>query len=42
VRELQHVLERAAILAGDEPLMTADDIDFGQPAMLISAKQQAS
>ena len=29
VRELEHVLERATILAGDEPVLTADDIDFG-------------
>jgi DNA-binding NtrC family response regulator len=29
VRELEHVLERASILAGDEPLMTAREIDFG-------------
>lgn len=29
VRELEHVLERAAILAGDEPILTAQDIDFG-------------
>jgi transcriptional regulator with PAS, ATPase and Fis domain len=29
VRELQHVLERATILAGDEPLVTAAEIDFG-------------
>lgn len=34
VRELEHVLERAAILAGDEPVLTADDIDFG---MLMSS-----
>jgi transcriptional regulator with PAS, ATPase and Fis domain len=29
VRELEHVLERAVILAGDEPVLTARDIDFG-------------
>jgi DNA-binding NtrC family response regulator len=29
VRELEHVLERAVILAGDEPVLTADEIDFG-------------
>jgi len=29
VRELEHVLERAVILAGDEPVITADEIDFG-------------
>jgi DNA-binding NtrC family response regulator len=29
VRELEHVLERAIILAGDEPVLTADEIDFG-------------
>lgn len=29
VRELEHVLERAIILAGDEPVLTARDIDFG-------------
>jgi DNA-binding NtrC family response regulator len=29
VRELEHVLERAVILAGDEPIVTADEIDFG-------------
>jgi DNA-binding NtrC family response regulator len=29
VRELEHVLERATILAGDEPILTADEIDFG-------------
>jgi transcriptional regulator with GAF, ATPase, and Fis domain len=29
VRELEHVLERASILAGDEPLITASEIDFG-------------
>jgi DNA-binding NtrC family response regulator len=29
VRELEHVLERAAILAGDAPLLTAAEIDFG-------------
>jgi DNA-binding NtrC family response regulator len=30
VRELEHVLERAMILAGDEPVLTAADIDFGR------------
>jgi DNA-binding NtrC family response regulator len=30
VRELEHVLERATILAGDEPVLTAADIDFGR------------
>ena len=29
VRELEHVLERAAILAGDEPVISAADIEFG-------------
>lgn len=29
VRELAHVLERAVILAGDEPMLTAREIDFG-------------
>lgn len=29
VRELEHVLERAIILAGDEPVLTAREIDFG-------------
>jgi Response regulator containing CheY-like receiver, AAA-type ATPase, and DNA-binding domains len=29
VREVEHVLERAAILAGDNPLLTAQEIDFG-------------
>jgi DNA-binding NtrC family response regulator len=29
VRELAHVLERAVILAGDEPVLTAREIDFG-------------
>jgi len=29
VRELEHVLERAVILAGDAPVLTAHDIDFG-------------
>jgi DNA-binding NtrC family response regulator len=29
VRELQHVLERASILSGDEPVITAAEIDFG-------------
>jgi DNA-binding NtrC family response regulator len=29
VRELEHVLERAAILAGDEAVLTAQEIDFG-------------
>jgi DNA-binding NtrC family response regulator len=29
VRELEHVLERAMILAGDEPVITAREIDFG-------------
>jgi len=30
VRELQHVLERASILAGDEPVLTAADVEFGE------------
>jgi DNA-binding NtrC family response regulator len=30
VRELEHVLERAIILAGDEPVLTAAEIDFGR------------
>jgi DNA-binding NtrC family response regulator len=29
VRELAHVLERAVILAGDEPVLTTNEIDFG-------------
>jgi transcriptional regulator with GAF, ATPase, and Fis domain len=29
VRELEHVLERGAILAGDEAVVTAGDIEFG-------------
>jgi DNA-binding NtrC family response regulator len=29
VRELEHVLERATILAGDEPVISAAEIDFG-------------
>jgi transcriptional regulator with GAF, ATPase, and Fis domain len=29
VRELEHVLERGVILAGDEPLLTSREIDFG-------------
>ena len=29
VRELEHVLERAAILAGEEPVVTTAEIDFG-------------
>jgi len=29
VRELAHVLERAVILAGDEPTLTSHEIDFG-------------
>ncbi|HUX45440.1 MAG TPA: sigma-54 dependent transcriptional regulator [Terracidiphilus sp.] len=29
VRELEHVLERAAILAGDAPVLTSREIDFG-------------
>jgi len=29
VRELEHVLERAVILSGDEPMLTSEDIDFG-------------
>ncbi len=29
VRELEHVLERGVILAGDEPVLTANEIDFG-------------
>ncbi len=34
VRELEHVLERAVILAGDEPVLTAAEIDFGRAANL--------
>jgi DNA-binding NtrC family response regulator len=30
VRELEHVLERGTILAGDEPVLTAAEIDFGR------------
>jgi DNA-binding NtrC family response regulator len=33
VRELEHVLERATILAGDEPVITAAEIDFGLSLM---------
>jgi DNA-binding NtrC family response regulator len=29
VRELEHVLERASILAGDAPVITANEIEFG-------------
>ena len=29
VRELEHVLERAVILAGDNPVLNAEEIDFG-------------
>jgi DNA-binding NtrC family response regulator len=29
VRELEHVLERAVILAGDNPVLTAREVDFG-------------
>jgi DNA-binding NtrC family response regulator len=29
VRELEHVLERGTILAGGNPMVTADEIDFG-------------
>jgi DNA-binding NtrC family response regulator len=32
VRELEHVLERGMILAGDNPVMTAREIDFGHAA----------
>ena len=30
VRELEHVLERGMILAGEEPVLTAEEIDFGR------------
>jgi DNA-binding NtrC family response regulator len=30
VREVEHVLERAIILAGDEPVLTVAEIDFGR------------
>ncbi len=30
VRELEHILERAVILAGDDPILTAREIDFGR------------
>ena len=33
VRELEHVLERASILAGDEPVISASEIDFGLSLM---------
>ncbi len=33
VRELEHVLERASILSGDEPSITAVEIDFGHALM---------
>ncbi|MGA8088134.1 MAG: sigma 54-interacting transcriptional regulator [Terracidiphilus sp.] len=33
VREVEHVLERATILADEEPVLTADDIDFGLPTI---------
>ena len=42
VRELEHVLERATILAGDEPVLTADDIDFGMSVSSAAGEQQAS
>ena len=29
VRELEHVLERGVILAGDQPVLTSSEIDFG-------------
>jgi DNA-binding NtrC family response regulator len=29
VRELEHVLERGVILAGDDPVLTSQEIDFG-------------
>ena len=29
VRELEHVLERGIILAGENPVLTAREIDFG-------------
>jgi hypothetical protein len=29
VRELEHVLERGSILAGDRPVLMPEDIDFG-------------
>jgi DNA-binding NtrC family response regulator len=29
VRELEHVLERAVILAGEDPSLSAREIDFG-------------
>jgi DNA-binding NtrC family response regulator len=32
VRELEHVLERGIILAGDNPVLTASEIDFGLAA----------
>jgi DNA-binding NtrC family response regulator len=32
VRELEHVLERGMILAGDEPVLTVNEIDFGRVA----------
>ena len=32
VRELEHVLERGIILAGEEPMLTAHEIDFGRVA----------
>jgi DNA-binding NtrC family response regulator len=33
VRELEHVLERASILSGDEPMITAAEVDFGHALM---------
>jgi len=33
VRELEHVIERASILAGEEPAITAAEIDFGHSLM---------
>lgn len=34
VRELEHVLERASILAGDQPVITAFEIEFGETVSL--------
>jgi transcriptional regulator with GAF, ATPase, and Fis domain len=34
VRELEHVLERASILAGDQPMITASEIEFGETVSL--------
>jgi DNA-binding NtrC family response regulator len=42
VRELQHVLERASILCGDEPVMTPSVIEFGLEPSEASGEQSGS